>query len=112
MHKSSFRTPVLRSLPGFRTHTLWKELTALGFYLFLLPFAEACLLTSGIPGLIEVFTFYVIIPLITIFNMGNLLRFVPVRLRQNNRLFSMVRVAVTLASIFVPMVIDNLIPGA
>ena len=100
--------PVLRALPGFRTHTLWKELTAAFSYISMIFFAVAALDKFGISGFIEFFLFYIIVPLIVIFNMGDLLRFIPKRIRQNNRRFMIFRVAVLLFSTFAPIIVDNL----
>ena len=102
------KIPVFRSLPGFRTHTLWKEVTATLSYITMLYIAVFCIQTFGIWGLGEVFVFYVIIPLIIIFNMGNLLRFFPVNLRKKNRLFYMIRTAIILISLFGPVFIDSI----
>ena len=106
------RIPVLRALPGFRTHTLWKELTAAFSYISMIFFAVAALDKFGISGFIEIFLFYIIVPLIVIFNMGDLLRFVPKSIRQNNRRFMIFKVAVVMFSTFAPIIVDNLIGRA
>ena len=106
------RIPVLRALPGFRTHTLWKELTAAFSYISMIFFAVAALDKFGISGFIEIFLFYIIVPLIVIFNMGDLLRFVPKSIRQNNRRFMIFKVAVVMFSTFASIIVDNLIGRA
>ena len=106
------RIPVLRALPGFRTHTLWKELTAAFSYISMIFFAVAALDKFGISGFIEIFLFYIIVPLIVIFNMGDLLRFVPKSIRRNNRRFMIFKVAAVLFSTFAPIIVDNLIRRA
>ena len=106
------RIPVLRALPGFRTHALWKELTAAFSYISMIFFAVAALDRFGISGFIEFFLFYIIVPLIVIFNMGDLLRFVPKSIRQNNRCFMIFKVAAVLLSTFAPIIVDNLIGRA
>ena len=106
------RIPVLRALPGFRTHTLWKELTAAFSYISMIFFAVAALDKFGISGFIEFFLFYIIVPLIVIFNMGDLLRFVPKSIRRNNRRFMVFKVAAVLFSTFAPIIVDNLIRRA
>ena len=106
------RIPVLRALPGFRTHTLWKELTAAFSYISMIFFAVAALDKFGISGFIEIFLFYIIVPLIVIFNMGDLLRFVPKSIRRNNRRFMVFKVAAVLFSTFAPIIVDNLIRRA
>lgn len=103
------RIPVFRSLPGFRTHTLWKELTAALSYITMLYIAVFCIQTFGIWGLGEIFVFYIIVPLIVIFNMGNLLRLFPEDLRKNNRLFYMIRTAIILVSLVGPVWVDNIV---
>ena len=106
------RIPVLRALPGFRTHTLWKELTAAFSYISMIFFAVAALDKFGISGFIEFFLFYIIVPLIVIFNMGDLLRFVPKSIRRNNRRFMTFKVTAVLFSTFAPIIVDNLIRRA
>lgn len=106
------RIPVLRALPGFRTHTLWKELAAAFSYISMIFFAVAALDRFGISGFIEIFLFYIIVPLIVIFNMGDLLRFVPKSIRRNNRRFMVFKVAAVLFSTFAPIIVDNLIRRA
>ncbi len=102
------RIPVLRALPGFRTHTLWKELIASFSYISMIFFTVAALDKFGISGFIEFFLFYIIVPLIVIFNMGDLLRFVPKSIRRNNRRFMVFKVAAVLFSTFAPIIVDNL----
>lgn len=104
--------PVLRALPGFRTHTLWKELTAAFSYISMIFFAVAALDKFGISGFIEFFLFYIIVPLIVIFNMGDLLRFVPKSIRQNNRQFMIFKVTAVLFSAFAPIIVDNIVRRA
>ena len=106
------RIPVLRALPGFRTHTLWKELTAAFSYISMIFFAVAALDKFGISGFIEFFLFYIIVPLIVIFNMGDLLRFVPKSIRQNNRQFMIFKVTAVLFSAFAPIIVDNIVRRA
>lgn len=102
------KVPVVRSIPGFRTHTLWKEITASIFYINMFVFEFICTTSFDIGLAAEVFIFYVILPLIIIFNMGNLLRFFPEKLRCNNQLFLLIRMALVLSSVVLPMVIENL----
>lgn len=102
------RIPILHTLPGFRTHILWKEILASFVYISMLFIGVISFNKFGISGLIEIFLFYIIVPLIVIFNMGNLLRFVPKSIRQNNRYFMIFRVAVILFSTFAPIIVDNL----
>lgn len=103
------KIPVLRSLPGFRTHTLWKEIIASCSYITMLFLAVVCIKTFGIWGLAEVFVFYIAVPLVMILNMGNLLRFFPENLRRNNRLFFLIRTAIILAALFAPVLADYIV---
>lgn len=103
------RTPILRTLPGFRTHTIWKELIASLSYISMILVAVISFNLFGIVGIFEIFFFYVIVPLIVIFNMGNLLRFVPGSIRRSNQQFLILRVAILLFSVFAPIVVDTLL---
>lgn len=105
------RIPLVRALPGFRTHTLWKEVVSLFAYISMILLAVICLEMSGIRGFAEVFVFYIAVPLVILFNMGNLLRFFPENLRRNNRLFLMIRTSIMLVTIFLPMLFDYLTGG-
>lgn len=107
--KTIDRIPVLRAVPGFRTHTFWKEMVAALSYVSMIFIAVICIDLFGLSGLAEIFIFYVIIPLIIIFNMGDLLRFFPENIRQNNRLFLIIRMIIILFSVFAPILVDNII---
>lgn len=112
-HELGIRTidkiPILRAVPGFRTHTLWKETIAGLSYSSMIFIAVLCVDMFGLYGLAEIFIFYITIPLIIIFNMGNLLYFFPNSIRKNNRLFLMLRTGIILVSIFAPIVVDYLL---
>ena len=103
------KIPLLRSLPGFRTHTLWKETVGILAYIIMLFILIVCPKILGIPGVTELFIFYMLVPMIIIFNIGNLLRFFPKSLRRNNRLFFMIRTFIMLVSIFAPMLVEYFI---
>ena len=103
------RIPFLRALPGFRTHTLWKELAAAFSYISMIYIAVVCFDRFGVGGLIEIFVFYITVPLIVVFNMGDLLRFVPRSIRRNNRRFMLLRTAAMMFSTFAPIIVDNLL---
>lgn len=103
------KIPIIRAMPGFRTHTLWKE-TAAGFgYVSMIFIAVLAMEMFGIRGLSEIFIFYIIIPLAVIFNMGNLLRFFPDNIRKNNRIFIIIRTVIIIAAIFAPIAVDYLV---
>lgn len=103
------KIPILRALPGFRTHTLWKEIIASLSYISMILIAVICIDMFGLRGLFEIFVFYIIVPLIVIFNMGNILRFVPRSIRQNNQQFMILRTAIMLFSFFAPIVVDYIL---
>lgn len=73
--------PALRDVPGYRSHTLWKENVASLSYVSMIFIAVIAFDKFGLSGLAEIFIFYVIVPLIVIFNMGNLLRYFPENIR-------------------------------
>ena len=66
----------------------------------------------GISGFIEFFLFDIIVPLIVIFNMGDLLRFIPKSIRQNNRWFMIFKATAVMFSTSAPIIVDNLIGRA
>lgn len=103
--------PVLRAVPGFRTHTLWKETAAAISYVSMIFISVLCISMFGMRGLIEIFGFYIIVPLIAIFNMGNFLRIFPENIRKNNRVFIIIRTAVIIAAIIGPIVTDYITGG-
>ena len=105
------RIPLLRGVPGFRTHTLWKEFIAAFSYISMIFIFMTAYDKFGIRGVLETLVFYVIIPLVVCFNMGDMLRFVPETIRRDNLKFMMTRTAVVLFSVFAPIIIDNIIAG-
>ncbi len=108
----SDRIPIVRAMPGFRTHTGWKEFLAIFGYVSMIFICVIAYDKFGIGGLLELFGFYFIVPLIFIFNMGNLLRFVPNTIRGNNRRFMIFRTAALLLSLFAPIFVDSIIGRA
>ncbi|MBQ2604084.1 MAG: serine/threonine protein kinase [Clostridia bacterium] len=102
------RVPVLRILPGFRTHTFWKEIIGAFSYISMIYILFLAFKMFGIYGLFEVLIFYFISPLIIVFNMGNLLRFVPLGIRKDNRKFMIFRTVMIWFSIFAPIIVDSL----
>lgn len=107
--KTLDKIPIVRSIPGFRTHTLWKEVVALLGYPSMLLFAVVCWNLYGLlDGCAETF-FYCIVPLVILFNAGNFLRFFPEKLRKNNRLFLMVRTSIILCSLIGPVLVEYIV---
>lgn len=100
------RIPFVRALPGFRSNTLWKTILAGTIYICMIPIA---LIYSTPVEFLELFVPYVVIPLVVFFNMGNLLRFFPQRLRKNNQLFFKIRVLIGLVSFFETILLERLI---
>ena len=106
------RIPLLRTVPGFRTHTLWKEIIAGIIYSSLILIFHITLDMFGVLGVFDLFTFYIVIPLVIGFNWGNLLRFFPESLRNNRSMFFLARTLIILASVLAPMFVDPLLGGA
>lgn len=100
------RNPVLRILPGFRTNTLWKEIVAVISYNFMITLTAFQWDEYGFLNMIESVLFYFAVPLIMGFNMGNLLRFFPDRIRKNTNLFFLIRTVTIVVCIFIPSAVD------
>ena len=105
------KIPVINTLPGFRTHTVWKELTAGYFYIWVIYMVIFSINELDFSGIIEVFVFDISIPLILLFDMGYLLRFFPKKIRRNNRLFLTLRVFLFFSSVFMPILFRALTGG-
>lgn len=106
------RIPLLRTVPGFRTHTLWKEIIAGLSYSSMILIFHITLNMFGVLGVFDIFCFYIVIPLIIGFNWGNLLRFFPESLRNNKGMFFLVRTLIIVAAIFAPMFVDPILGGS
>lgn len=102
----SDKIPFINGLPGFRTHTFWKELSAGFCYIWLIYIFVFCINEFEWYGLPEVFLFYVIVPLILLFDMGNLLRIFPAKIRRNNRLFLTLRAFLMFSTVFAPIIVN------
>ena len=105
------RIPLLRTIPGFRTHTLWKEIIAGLSYSSMILIFHITLDMFGVLGVFDIFSFYIVIPLIIGFNWGNLLRFFPESLRNNRSMFFLVRTLIIVTAIFAPMFVDPILGG-
>lgn len=82
------KVPILRAFPGFRSDTLGNMLIGGIIYLSLIPLIAFTLQNyTPISSFLEIYLPYIIIPQVVLFNMGNLQRIFPERLRRNNRLF-------------------------
>ena len=106
------RIPILRTIPGFRTHTLWKEIIAGISYSSMILIFHITLDMFGVLGVFDIFGFYIVFPLIIGFNWGNLLRFFPESLRKSRSMFFLVRTLIIVAAIFAPMFVDPILGGS
>lgn len=98
------RVPVLRDLPGFRTGTAWKEVLAGIVYVYELMMLPGMFLTTTLSQVfytISMFFFIFVWPIIVIFNAGNILRFIPYRIRQRVVLVIPIRVLLIILGIFI-----------
>ena len=85
------KIPLIREIPGFRTHNFAHSVIASFFYLCFFS-ATIGMLSAGLYALWAEFTFFaVFIPLVFLFDFGNLIEFLPEALRRNNLLFTLIR---------------------
>lgn len=96
------RIPIIRSIPGFRTHTVWKMTLASVVYIAFTYLICIELLQKLFIEALMVCTFWIFIPLIVIFNLGNLLRFIPQNIRRNSKKMFIFRLIATLISFLAP----------
>ena len=101
----SDRIPIIRSVPGYRSHTKWKSVVASMYYLLMLY--ELVVLFRHYPVLSFTLTtvFWVVIPSIIIGNIGYVQEYFPEKLKQNNRLFILLKTAIFLVCLFVPLIL-------
>ncbi len=105
------KIPILNTFPGFRTHTIWKEIVA-GYCYIMMIYAIAFAINEfNIYDMTEFFIFDIFIPLVLLFNLGYLLRFVPRKIRKNNRLFLTLRTFLLFTSWLLPLVIHAIKGG-
>ena len=100
------KIPIMNTLPGFRTHTIWKEIVASYWYIWIPYIIVFCVHEFSSEGIAEVFVLYVIVPLILLFDMGYLLRFFPKAIRHNNRLFVSIRIFLFLTAVLSPLIVE------
>jgi serine/threonine protein kinase len=104
------RIPILRSLPGYRSHTLWKELIATPYYLTMAYFiAYECIIGNSWALLTEL-VFWFFLPVIIVFDPFNwFIRIKKVRtLRKNTYVDIIVKVILIFVCFFMPIVITSL----
>lgn len=100
------KIPIINTLPGFRTHTIWKEIVASYWYIWIPYIIVFCVHEFSSEGIAEVFVLYVIVPLILLFDLGYLLRFFPKAIRHNNRLFVSIRIFLFLTAVLSPLIVE------
>ncbi len=105
MRSNTFdKIPIIRSIPGFRTHTHWKMVIAAFAYISFIYIIGIQILQRLYFEALEYSAFFFLIPLIMFFNLGNLLRFIPQNIRSNNRRFLIFRILVVVASFLIPFI--------
>ncbi len=102
------KIPIINTLPGFRTHTIWKEIVASYWYIWIPYIIVFCVHEFSSEGIAEVFVLYVIVPLILLFDLGYLLRFFPKAIRHNNRLFVSIRIFLFLTAVLSPLIVEGI----
>ena len=101
------RVPILRAFPGFRSDTLGNMLIGGIIYLSLIPLIAFTVQNyTPLSSFLEIYLPYIIVPQIVLFNMGNLQRIFPERLRRNNRLFFKIRLTILLVAFLEPAIIN------
>jgi serine/threonine protein kinase len=106
------KIPILRSIPGYRSHTLWKELVATIYYLSLIYLVSYNFLTKNYNwDTLNTIFFWYILPIIIVFDPFNwLIRIKGVRtLRKNTYTNIIVKVILVILCFFIPIIISNLI---
>ena len=97
------RLPLLRSIPGFRSHTRWKSVVACLYYILMAYELIVLLLKYPFHNFIITAVFWFLIPLILIGNLGYLCECLPDHILLNNRVFILFRAVVFLICLFVPL---------
>lgn len=97
------RLPLLRSIPGFRSHTRWKSVVACLYYILMAYELIVLLLKYPFHNFIITAVFWLMIPLILIGNLGYLCECLPYNILLNNRVFILFRAVVFLICLFVPL---------
>lgn len=97
------RIPVIRSIPGYRSHTRWKAVTASCYYTLIAYELIVLLLQYPFQNFVTTAIFWFIIPLFGIGNIGYVSELLPDSIRLNNRMFFMMRAALFLVCLFIPL---------
>lgn len=97
------RIPVIRSIPGYRSHSRWKAVAASCYYALMAY--ELIVLFHNYPlhNFIITAVFWLLIPLFVIGNLGYVCEYFPDSIRMNNRLFNLLRFGTFLVCFFVPL---------
>lgn len=98
------RIPVIRSIPGFRTHTYWKMLLASFVYITALWVIANQWFQKLYYESLEMSVFYLLVPLIIICNLGNLLQYIPANIRTSSRKFFILRIICILIAFCIPLI--------
>lgn len=97
------KIPVLRSLPGYRSHTRWKSCLASIYYLLMAYELIILLRRYPLKHFLGTALFWFLIPLFALGNAGYLSEYLPDGLKQNNRLMFQLKAAVFIICLFVPL---------
>ena len=111
LHEQCFykldKIPIIRSIPGFRTHTYPKMLIASLVYISVMYVISIEWLQGFYYESLELLFFYFFIPLVMVCNLGNLLRFVPFNIRSNSKKFFLLRLICVLLAFLTPLILET-----
>lgn len=105
-HHKLDKIPLIRSIPGFRTHTFWKMTLATLVYLGFFYLISIQLIQKLYVESLTIVTFWFLTPLIIVCNLGNLLRFLPRNIRENSKQMFIFRIVSVLIAFFLPLIIE------
>ena len=96
------KIPLIRSIPGFRTHNCWHMLIASFVYITFFYIISKEWLQQYYWESFEILIFFLTIPLIFICNLGNFLHYIPWQIRTHGKLFLFLRIICILISLSIP----------
>ena len=106
MHEGLFNSiPFIREIPGFRTQTPWKMMLAFLYYPFMMFWLWAAIRGGMLDNGLFIIFFWCFLPLFICGNLGHVYRFVPKKIRENNRLFLIIRVILAIICFTIPITI-------
>lgn len=97
------KIPVLRSLPGYRSHTRWKSFLSSIYYLLMSYELIILLRRYPLKHFLTTALFWFLIPLFAFGNAGYVSEYLPDQLKQNNRLMFYIKAAIFIICLFVPL---------